>query len=40
METVDPAGLGLLLVHLGIILGVAVNLIVLVRFIRNGKDKR
>ena len=40
MDSIDPTAFGAFVLHLGIILGVAVNLIVLVRFIRNGKDKR
>lgn len=36
----DATALGMFVIHAGIILGVAANLVVLIRFIRNGKDKR
>lgn len=38
--TPDPAGLGMFMIHAGLVIGVAANLVVLIRFIRNGKDKR
>lgn len=36
----NPTELGMLVIHLGIILGVIANIVILVRALRNGKDRR
>lgn len=38
--TSDATGLGMFLIHAGIVLGILANLVIVIRGFRNGKDKR
>lgn len=37
--TRDPTGLGMFMIHAGIVLGILANLVIVIRGFRNGKSK-